>query len=665
MTQKQKRAIAKRRRHGKTAIGAAVALGAVGVASTGAQAADITVANTGDSGPGSLREAIESANATPASDQILFQSGLSGEITLASALPALTSPVQVKGPGKDTLAVDGADLFRIFHAKADATISGLTLKDGFWDTPLCAYPYDNCGLYGGGALAVEAGKDVTVNGVAFADSYADRVGGAIYSQGGSGLTVEDCTFTGNSSTMQGGAIFVRGGGYSESSELHVSGSAFSGNSTSFANGSGGAISGGGSLISLISGSTFESNSSEDGGALRLSSYGGGSAAISGSTFTGNTAAVGAAARLTGRFEVQDSTFTANLADHSGGALMLFPSASSTVSGSTFTQNKTGQAPPAVYADNGGGAIVLSGNARIRLRNLTIAENVANGGEGGGILSFNGSTELDSVTVVGNSVTVNPLITTPAVGGGIYQANGTLELNNSIVSGNTSPSRADLAGAPAVPGGYGSPAGEFDVSFSLIGDNSGAPINETVPGSNLNGVDPQLGTLADNGGPTPTMLPADSSPVINKGRSNLTSDQRGLTRPVDFAAIPFSAAVGANGADMGAVELQYTPPVPTPARIKGVSVSGPGSIRVGKVSIYKVRITNGGEMEATGVRLKVTGRGIAFNTAVGRITGSTSRTVRVRVRPRRPGRIKATFEVTSTNAGSRSTSRKITVRKSRK
>ncbi len=82
----------------------------------------------------------------------------------------------------------------------------------------------------------------------------------------------------------------------------------------------------------------------------------------------------------------------------------------------------------------------------------------------------------------------------------------------------------------------------------------------MPGSNLLGVDPQLGPLGDNGGPTQTMAIAATSPAVNKGAGVLTTDQRGQPRPVAYPGVPFSAAAGANGADIGAFELQAPPPV---------------------------------------------------------------------------------------------------------
>ena len=49
-----------------------------------AGAATFTVTNLNNSGPGSLRQAILDANVAAGDDDIVFQSGLSGQITLTS-----------------------------------------------------------------------------------------------------------------------------------------------------------------------------------------------------------------------------------------------------------------------------------------------------------------------------------------------------------------------------------------------------------------------------------------------------------------------------------------------------------------------------------------------------------------------------------------------------
>ena len=60
------------------------------VCASTAWSAIFTVTNTNDSGPGSLRAAIEQANANAGADEIVFADGVSGTITLASALPTVT-----------------------------------------------------------------------------------------------------------------------------------------------------------------------------------------------------------------------------------------------------------------------------------------------------------------------------------------------------------------------------------------------------------------------------------------------------------------------------------------------------------------------------------------------------------------------------------------------
>ena len=77
------------------------------------------------------------------------------------------------------------------------------------------------------------------------------------------------------------------------------------------------------------------------------------------------------------------------------------------------------------------------------------------------------------------------------------------------------------------------------------------------GYNLIGVDPLLGPLQDNGGPTFTHAPLPGSPVIDAGNnfSGADFDQRGLEflRTVDFSDRPNAA--GGDGTDIGAVEVQ--------------------------------------------------------------------------------------------------------------
>ncbi|MBX3068796.1 MAG: right-handed parallel beta-helix repeat-containing protein [Cryobacterium sp.] len=84
-----------------------------------------------------------------------------------------------------------------------------------------------------------------------------------------------------------------------------------------------------------------------------------------------------------------------------------------------------------------------------------------------------------------------------------------------------------------------------INYSLVESPSvAASVSLAAGDGNLTGVNPLLGSLANNGGPTLTHLPLAGSPVINSGEpsfSGLTTDQRGQTRVVDRL-------------DMGAVEV---------------------------------------------------------------------------------------------------------------
>jgi hypothetical protein len=132
--------------------------------------------------------------------------------------------------------------------------------------------------------------------------------------------------------------------------------------------------------------------------------------------------------------------------------------------------------------------------------------------------------------------------------------GTLTVVNSIVSNPVGGANCD---GTVTSGGYNIDSGT-SCGFTQSGD--------------LQSVDPQLGLLQDNGGPTTTHAPAQTSPAVDHGTSGgLTTDQRGLPRPSDFAGI----ANAGDGSDIGAVELEAPPagePPPTTPPALEVEVS---------------------------------------------------------------------------------------------
>jgi hypothetical protein len=247
------------------------------------------------------------------------------------------------------------------------------------------------------------------------------------------------------------------------------------------------------------------------------------------------------AGATAPLRIEGSTIAGNFSIGSGGGGVWGGSeagSSAVIEGSTFVGNEGVAA---------GGAINWSTPAgtSLTIANSTFVGNTT--GTWGGAIAYS---SVGAVTIEGSTITGN-LAEAPFEGaGGLedFGPNPTL-LVDTIVAGNKSlhTMQPDLKGS-------------WNSAFDLIGDPTGAPLAESVPGSNLIGVDPQLGPLAANGGPTETMALPPTSPAVNKGGGSLTTDQRGDPRPSIFPGVALSAAPGANGADIGAYELQ-APPIP--------------------------------------------------------------------------------------------------------
>jgi len=67
-----------------------------------------TVTSLADAGPGSLRDAVEQANANPGPDTINFAAGLTGTITLTSGqleISDTTGQTTITGPGSSLMTI--------------------------------------------------------------------------------------------------------------------------------------------------------------------------------------------------------------------------------------------------------------------------------------------------------------------------------------------------------------------------------------------------------------------------------------------------------------------------------------------------------------------------------------------------------------------------------
>jgi chitodextrinase len=293
---------------------------------------------------------------------------------------------------------------------------------------------------------------------------------------------------------------------------------------------GGAIDSHGTLS--VSGSTFSGNSSPatsgtSGGAINSS----GTLTVTTSTFTGNTAQEGGGIFNQKTATITNSTFSNNTATIYGGGALLNAAGTETLAGDTFTGN----------SGPGGGAI--DNDTTLNISDSTFTGNTAGGNGGGGVQNF-GTTTITQSTFSGNS---------SPYGANIYNYTGfSLAISMSVVAAGVNGSNCG-GQAPITDRGYNIDTGS-SCGFS---------------GTSMNNTQPQLGTLASNGGPTQTMALPAGSPAVNAIPASTsgctgTTDQRGTTRPQG------------SGCDVGAYELIITsgdtqpPTVPTGLAVTGVT-----------------------------------------------------------------------------------------------
>jgi hypothetical protein len=102
--------------------------------------------------------------------------------------------------------------------------------------------------------------------------------------------------------------------------------------------------------------------------------------------------------------------------------------------------------------------------------------------------------------------------------------------------------------------------------------------------------------------------------------------------------------------------------PAKANISRVQVQIPKQVRRLRNVKVTIRITNNGNITATGVRVQLRGKRLKANFPVGTIAANTTRTVRVRTKFRTVGRITAKVQVVSNNAGTRTVKKVVRVKR---
>lgn len=99
-----------------------------------------------------------------------------------------------------------------------------------------------------------------------------------------------------------------------------------------------------------------------------------------------------------------------------------------------------------------------------------------------------------------------------------------------------------------------------------------------------------------------------------------------------------------------------------AKIAKVMVKGAAKLKQGKKAVYTVKVTNSGGAIASGVKLKVTGKGTGLKKTIGQVAAGKSKAVKIKLGFKKPGTVNAAFKVTSSNAGAKTVKKKIKVSK---
>src|SRR5690554_4666269 len=239
----------------------------------------------------------------------------------------------------------------------------------------------------------------------------------------------------------------------------------------------------------------------------------------------------------GNLTVQACVFKDNVTASTGGAIRNQDNSTLTIADTTFSNNSA----------RDGAAIYNS--ETLNISNSTFSNNTA-GEYGGAINHQSGTATITNSTFTGNST---------GCFGGAISTQGTLILIHSTLSTNTSDHRG---------GGIDQMGGTMTVRNSIVAGNTAATFPDmrvfnADASDNIIGTDPMLGPLADNGGPTQTMMPLPGSPAIDSAASAdcQPADQRGVTRPLD------GDMDGTPACDIGAVEA---PGPLTPVQVQSIT-----------------------------------------------------------------------------------------------
>jgi hypothetical protein len=266
-------------------------------------------------------------------------------------------------------------------------------------------------------------------------------------------------------------------------------------------------------------------------------------------------------------------------DGGGGGGILNSGGTTTINSSTVWNN---------FVDHGVGGEIFNIGATMTVNSSTVTDNRAGESNGGGIRNGTGGT----MTVNSSTVSDNDAV----LGGGI-DATGPVTLGATIVAGNAASSTgADCLVAP------GSVTSE---GYNLTDDAT----CDVTQSTDTVDTDPDLGPLADNGGPTETQLPPASSPAVGVIPPDTTlggvhvcprTDQRGV-----------ASAAGADCA-IGSVEAN------------AVTVTDPGNQTSFVNTPVSLALSAADSQPGTGLNWSATGLppGLSIDPTTGTVSGTT-------------------------------------------
>ncbi len=527
-------------------------------------------------------EHIQTAiNRSSSGDTIIIAAG-----TYFETLEISDKSLTLTGQGAATTIIDGLQQGTVLSILANTpcvvNIFGLTLRNGQSSIP-------------GGGISAESKVSLTVLDTNIINNTA-AYGGGLFNQGQ--LSLNNVLLNNNQATSpdisEGGGIWntgtgelngvtlvnnvaSRGGGISNLNVMTITTSVIGNNRAVGSYGGGIYNHGGASQLTLLD-STVSGNRAigTNGGGV----YNDNIFISSGTIFSGNLAIShggGVFNSASGKVTFSNGTLRNNTAQaDEGGA--LFNAGTATFDNTAINNNLAGA----------GGGVYNAGGAQLTIETSNIGPNTAANQTGGGINNLGSLTMLQSALVY-NTASVAP-------GGGLYNA-GTAELTNVTISDNTATGG----------GGLQNDGGTVQIKFSTISNNTGAPAlnntSSTVTIANsiltqnigtvcggiitsqgynlesgntcvftatgdLTNTAPLLGSLRNNGGPTPTMTLLPDSPAIDAGDTIdcPATDQRGVPRPLD------GDEDGNARCDIGAVELSNV-------SVSDVTIDGPARISV--------------------------------------------------------------------------------------